>query len=64
MGSAPARYVGHRRSEARTTRVLAAYVCRICEIEGQEPEVSPGCVFCWNCENEAVITARIVIYTA
>jgi hypothetical protein len=40
---------------------MAAYSCKACEIEGQDLEVSPGRVICWNCEGEATITARIVI---
>jgi hypothetical protein len=40
---------------------MAAYICKRCEIEGQDFEVSPGQVFCWNCEEKAMITARIVI---
>lgn len=40
---------------------MAAYICQRCEIEGQDLEVSPGQVFCWNCGAKAVITARIVI---
>jgi len=40
---------------------MAAYICKKCEIEGQDLEVSPWQVLCWNCENEAMVTARIVI---
>jgi hypothetical protein len=40
---------------------MAAYICKRCEIEGQDLEVSPGQVFCWNCGAKAMITARIVI---
>jgi len=40
---------------------MAAYICKRCEIEGQDLEVSPWQAFCWNCQNEALITARIVI---
>jgi hypothetical protein len=42
---------------------MAAYICKTCDIEGQDAEASPGRVFCWNCEDEALITARIVIGT-
>ena len=41
--------------------VMAAYICHRCEIEGQDLEVAPGHVLCWNCEGQAVITARIVV---
>lgn len=47
-------------SRSGTPRILAAYICKTCEIEGQDLEESPGRVFCWNCEDEAMITARIV----
>jgi hypothetical protein len=40
---------------------MAAYNCKSCEIEGQDLEVSPGRVTCWNCDADATITARIVI---
>jgi hypothetical protein len=40
---------------------MAAYICTRCDIEGQDFEVTPGRVLCWNCEGEAVITARIVV---
>jgi hypothetical protein len=40
---------------------MAAYICKRCEIEGQDLEVYPGQVFCWNCEEKAMVTARIVI---
>jgi len=46
--------------EPHMSAVMAAYVCKRCEIEGQDLEVSPGQVFCWNCAGEAMITARIV----
>jgi hypothetical protein len=42
-------------------RILAAYTCKRCEIEGQDLEVSPERVLCWNCADEAVITARIAM---
>jgi len=61
LGRAPARHAGRHGSEPGTFRVLAAYVCKKCEIEGRDPEVSPGQVFCWNCEGEAIITSRIVV---
>lgn len=40
-------------------RILAAYICRPCEIEGRDAEVSPGEVLCWNCGVPALITARV-----
>lgn len=40
--------------------IIAAYICKRCDVEGHDPEMSPGRVYCWNCEDEAVITARIV----
>jgi hypothetical protein len=43
------------------SHVLAAYICKRCEIEGHDLEAFPGRVSCWNCEDEAIITARIVI---
>jgi hypothetical protein len=61
LGSAPARYARRHGFEPRAARVLAAYTCKSCEIEGQDLEVSPGRVICWNCEGEATVTARIVI---
>jgi hypothetical protein len=39
--------------------ILAAYMCNTCDIQGRDPEVSPGVVFCWNCGDPAEITARI-----
>ncbi len=39
--------------------VVACYTCKRCETEGQDLEVSPWLVFCWNCGEQAVITARI-----
>jgi hypothetical protein len=41
--------------------VLAAYLCRPCDILGTDPEVSPGVVHCWNCGAPAYITARIAV---
>jgi len=61
LSSAPGRQAARRGIESRASRVMAAYICKRCEIEGQDLEVSPGRVFCWNCEDEAMITARIVI---
>lgn len=46
--------------ESRTTRIMASYICKPCDIEGQDQEIAPWRVFCWNCEDEAMITARIV----
>lgn len=43
---------------------MAAYICKGCDIEGQDLEVAPGRVLCWNCEGQAVITARIVVNAA
>jgi hypothetical protein len=40
---------------------MAVYICKSCEIEGQDLEASPGQVVCWNCQDEAMVTARIVI---
>jgi hypothetical protein len=40
---------------------MASYICKRCDIEGQDLEVAPGRVLCWNCEGQAVITARIVV---
>jgi len=60
LGSAPARHARRHGFEPRAARVMAAYTCKSCEIEGQDLEVSPGRVICWNCEGEATITARIV----
>jgi hypothetical protein len=60
LGSAPVRYARRHGFEPRAARVLAAYTCKSCEIEGQDLEVSPGRVICWNCEGEATVTARIV----
>jgi hypothetical protein len=45
-------------------RILAAYTCKRCEIEGQDLEVSPERALCWNCEDEAKITARIAMESA
>ncbi|HET9897832.1 MAG TPA: hypothetical protein VFQ44_23120 [Streptosporangiaceae bacterium] len=39
--------------------VFAAYTCGTCDIEGRDPEVSPGVVLCWNCGGPAYITARV-----
>jgi hypothetical protein len=39
--------------------ILAAYTCRACDIQGRDPEVSPGLVLCWNCGRPALITARV-----
>lgn len=61
MGSAPGRRAVRWGIDPRAARVMAAYVCKRCEIEGQDLEVSPGQVFCWNCDDEAMITARIVM---
>lgn len=61
LSSAPARHVTRHESGPRAARVLAAYTCKSCEIEGQDLEISPGRVICWNCEGEATVTARIVI---
>jgi hypothetical protein len=60
LGRARAGQAGHHGFQSRTPRVLASYICKACEIEGQDLEASPGRVFCWNCEDEAMITARIV----
>ena len=60
LGSAPGRQTARCGMEPRTSRVMAAYICKLCDIEGQDLEVSPGQVFCWNCAGEAMITARIV----
>lgn len=64
LGKTPGRQAIHRGFEPRRSRILAAYICKRCEIEGQDLEVSPGRVFCWNCEDEAVITARIALQGA
>jgi len=61
LGSALGRQSARRGIESPASRVMAAYVCKRCEIEGQDLEMSPGQVFCWNCEGEAMITARIVM---
>jgi len=61
LGSAPARHAGRHGSEPHMPRVLAAYICKSCDIEGQDLELSPGRVSCWNCHDEAMITARIVV---
>lgn len=61
LGSAPARHARRHGSEPRAARILAAYSCKSCEIEGKDLEVSPGRVNCWNCEGEATVTARIVV---
>jgi hypothetical protein len=45
-------------------RILAAYICKRCEIEGQDFEVSPKRALCWNCQGEAMITARIAMEAA
>lgn len=60
MGSALGSQATRCGAESPAPRIMAAYVCKSCEIEGQDLEVSPGQVFCWNCEGEAMITARIV----
>jgi hypothetical protein len=56
-----ARQAGRYGFESRTPHVVAAYICKACEIEGKDPEASPGQVFCWNCQAEATITARILM---
>lgn len=61
LGSAPTRHAQRHGSGPRAARILAAYSCKSCEIEGQDLEVSPGQVMCWNCQGEATITARIVV---
>ena len=61
LGKAAGHQTGHRGFEPRRSRILATYICKRCAIEGQDLEVSPGRVFCWNCEDEAMITARIVM---
>ena len=61
LGSAPARHARRHGSERRAARIMAAYNCKSCEIEGQDLEASPGRVICWNCEREATVTARIVV---
>jgi DNA-directed RNA polymerase subunit RPC12/RpoP len=61
LGSAPGSRAAHRGVEPGAAGVMAAYICKRCEIEGQDVEVSPGQVFCWNCGEKAMITARIVI---
>lgn len=60
LSSAQGGQTARRGMEPRTARVMAAYICKLCDIEGQDLEVSPGQVFCWNCAGEAMITARIV----
>ena len=60
LGSATAHHAVRHGFEPRAARVLAAYTCKTCEIEGQDLEVSPGRVNCWNCQGEATVTARIV----
>lgn len=60
LSSAPGCQTARGVMESRTSRVMAAYICKLCDIEGQDLEVSPGQVFCWNCAGEAMITARIV----
>lgn len=60
LSSAPGRRTARCGLEPRASRVMAAYICKLCDIEGQDLEVSPGQVFCWNCAGEAMITARIV----
>ncbi len=64
VGSAPGRRTARCGMEPHMSAVMAAYVCKRCEIEGQDLEVSPGQVFCWNCAGEAMITARIVTGSA
>ena len=50
-----------RKQKNERPRILAAYICKRCEIEGKDLEVSSERVFCWNCEGKAVITARIAM---
>src|ERR1700745_1398646 len=61
LGSAPARPALRHGSDPQAPRVLAAYGCERCDIAGQDLELSPGRVSCWNCHGEATITARIVV---
>jgi hypothetical protein len=60
LSRAQTRQAGCHGLESRGTRVMAAYICKACEIEGQDFEASPGRVVCWNCHDEAMVTARIV----
>jgi len=60
LSGALVRQTGHHAFEPRGLRVLAIYSCKRCDIEGRDPEVSPWRVFCWNCGDEPLITARIV----
>ena len=53
-----------RRQKNERPRILAAYICKRCEIEGQDLEVSPKRALCWNCQGEAMITARIAMEAA
>jgi hypothetical protein len=54
---APAPAAAARRTEPVT--ILAAYICRPCDIQGRDTEMSPGEVLCWNCGAPALITARV-----
>jgi hypothetical protein len=59
-----ARQAGHHGFQQSGPLVMAAYICKRCDIEGQDLEVAPGRVLCWNCAGQAVITARIVVNAA
>jgi len=61
LGRVQVRQAGHHGIQRPVPLVMAAYICHRCEIEGQDLEVTPGHVLCWNCEDQAVITARIVV---
>lgn len=41
------------------TVIVAAYVCKTCDVEGRDPEITPGWVACWNCGERAQVTARV-----
>jgi uracil phosphoribosyltransferase len=40
--------------------VMAYWVCRECEVGGSDIETPHGPVRCWQCEDEVIVTARIV----
>ena len=61
LNGVQARQAGHHGFQGSGPLVMAAYICKTCDIEGQDLEVTPGRVLCWNCEGQAVITARIVV---
>jgi hypothetical protein len=41
-------------------QIVSCWLCRTCEVGGQDLETEPRC---WNCGGEVIVTARPVVVT-